>query len=188
MNFERGKDIRTSMNIGRIQERIFKDTNEAATWFAKYPAAYTEGFITDWGGKNPHTGMPFFDRASGNFHARAFLGTPVSGKLQFIKWVKENIHFSAYPEAIIGLKDAKIIVDTAEQIIGHRLFAESHFPDQTDLDNMREFIDTLWEDLRESKSSSPEYQRGYFEACNKMKEFIETIEKNESISNRSRKQ
>jgi len=190
IGFERNKDPRSSMEIGRIKERVFDDINEAANWFAKYPAAYTEGFITDWGGKNPHTGVPFFDRATGNFNHRAFSGTHISGKLQFIKWVKENIHFSKYPEAIIGLKEAKIIVDTAEQIVGHRLFAETHFPDQTDFKNMEEYIDTIWQDLREDPPNmhSAEYVNGYFEACNKMKSFIENIKRNEGLSNSTREE
>jgi hypothetical protein len=188
INFERHKDPKSSLSIGRIKERVFEDTDEAAAWFAKYPAAYTEGHIQDWGGKNPQSGIPFFDRAQGSFNSRALAGIPVSGKLQFIKWVKENIHFSAHPEAIIGLKEAKIIVDTAEQFVAHRLFSETHFPDQTDFQNMEEYIDTIWQDLRENPPDmhSPEYVKGYFDACNKMKTFIENIKRNETKSSRTR--
>ena len=176
MNFERNKDPKASMGIGEVNRRVFDNTDEAAEWFAKYPAAYTDGAIHDWGGKNFSNGEFWFDRPTGKFNHRA---SGEIGKLRFVKWVKENIHFSKYPEAIIGLKESKIIVDTAEEIIGRRLFKETNFPNQTDLENMEQYIRMIQNQMLED-TKSMDYQNGFREACGKMKRFIKNIKKYEA--------
>jgi hypothetical protein len=122
MNFERHQNPLKSIGIGRRQKRLFKDIEEVAQWATLFPEEYTDGFVDSWFGTN-EDGNHYFDFRSGRFNGDVLSPSdpyriPVShGKLQMVKWAKDNIHLEDWPEERIGLKECKQIFDRVEEII-----------------------------------------------------------------------
>jgi len=153
MNFERHIDPKRSIGIGLAQQRIFKWVEEAAQWAFMFPKEYTHGIVDNWLGKNPQNGLSFFNIKECKYDQDALFvkGKEVGGKfvwtpygdltvsantLSMVKWFKANVHFSEYPEEIIGLRECKKIVDRVEELI---------------LEKIQELID---KEYHENKSSS----------------------------------
>lgn len=126
------------MGIGLAQQRVFKWVEEAAQWAFMFPKEYTHGIVDNWLGKNPQSGLPFFSLRTGEFDQDALYikGKEVGGKfdwdsdgditisantLSMVKWFKVNVHFSDHPEAIIGLRECKKIVDGVEELIREKI-------------------------------------------------------------------
>lgn len=167
MNFERNKDPKQALQIGECRKRLFKDMEEAAQWFVKYPAEYTEGKVTDW---NNHC-----DKDGNIIHS---ILPSDCGKLQQVKWVKWNLRMANNPNYDLGLKDSKAIVDRAWEIIRARIVAEEFIGN--DLDHIIAFIEDIEKEdsaLRRFNTNSALHREGWDQACYYIKQFIEGLKK-----------
>lgn len=165
MQFERGKDPKSVLNIGECRKRLFKDFEEAAQWFAKYPAEYTEGQISDW--------LPYCNRETGNINSEILPSN--CGKLQQVKWVKFNIRMANNPDYDLGLKESKGIVDRAWEIIRTRVIMEGVKP--VELDQIIAFIEDIERKdsaLRNISKGISNYE-GWDNACYYIKQFVEGL-------------
>jgi len=199
INFERNIGVKSAIGIGLVAKRVFKDVEEAADWASKFPEVYTEGFIRSWSDNNPHNDLPFFDFPCGKINSDAIqrpssqlqsgqsVNTTTYGKLYIVKWLKENIHFEKYPNDRIGLKECKAIVDLMEQLIHAKYLSEKYKLISNDAEKIEKLVDDMKEYPDESGEHGYAYYRGYIDACNQIKRFIETL-KDENQSNSTRKE
>lgn len=187
IQFERGKDIRKSIRIGRCNERVFTNIREAAEWCVEYPEEYTKGIVHDWFSVNPELGIPYYDVAKSQFNHESFRkGNETTGKLQMVKWIKENLHFSAHPEAIIGLKDSKMIIDLAEELIGIKIISKRYNIDESEFVQLQKMMDkkmleveTLDFDKKgDTEELKSQYLNGYKDAFNDIKSMIKYLKEN----------
>ena len=197
INFERNIGVKSAISIGLVAKRVFKDVEEAADWASRFPEVYTEGFIRSWHDKNPHNDLPFFDFPCGKINSDAIqrpssqlqsgqsVNTATYGKLYIVKWLKENIHFEKYPEAPIGLKECKAIVDLMEQLIHAKYMAEKYKLVTDDAEKMKKMLSDMIKNSDKSNEHGYAYSTGFADACNQMKRFIETL-KDENQSNSTR--
>ena len=194
MNFERGKDIRSSIRIGRCKERVFKDIKEAAEWCVEYPEEYTKGIVSSWFGINPETKNTYYNAAKSQFNHEALRkGNETTGKLQMVKWIKENLHFSAHPEAVIGLKDSKMIIDLTEELVGVKIFSEKYNISETEFSVLTSMMDRKIKEIeswdRDPDAPVPDqYISGFKDAFVEIKRMIKMIKHmdDETKSSRAR--
>lgn len=183
IGFERNKDVRSSIHIGRCQERVFKDIREAAEWCVEYPGEYTKGIVHSWFSQNPENKQSYYDASKSQFNHEALRkGNETTGKLQMVKWIKENLHFSKHPEAIIGLKDSKAIIDLAEELIGVKIFSQKYNVSETEFGKLLKMMDEKiqalenWHEKDESHFQDA-YLIGFREAFVEVKRMIGVIKR-----------
>lgn len=119
MNFTRGNNPLKGMGIGLQAKREFNSVREAAEWAYLFPGEFTEGVYTFWNHENFRDGriQAFASPKDTNYSY---------GKLHMVKWMKDNIKLPGFGNDKIGLKEAKEIIDTLEEIIGMKLLMGDH--------------------------------------------------------------
>lgn len=104
VNFERGKDPKETMGLGKARLRDFNSLEEAAKWVVLFPNIVTEGKFQSWEGLT----MPYdADRKIGTFKEEII---PYFDKLDLVRWIKNNLLVNGTP---LVLRDSKEIADQA---------------------------------------------------------------------------
>ena len=167
MNVKRGSDPLKSMSIGLGQKRIFKDVEDAALWAILFPGEYTSGVVDDWFGIDPVRNIPFFNFYDGRFGV-------TTGKLQMIKWFKDNIKWEGFgSDDLIGLKEAKMIADRIEELLMNNKISEIIQKKEISVFEIVDYINSLSSVNSEVRDNLEGYRKEGFDiACLSIRRFI----------------
>jgi hypothetical protein len=167
MNFKRGTDPLKSMSIGISQKRIFKDVEDAALWAILFPGEYTSGVVDDWFGIDPVRNIPFFNFYDGRFGV-------TTGKLQMVKWFKDNIKWEGYGISdTIGLRDAKMIADRIEELLTNMRISDVLEKGEITASEIMDYINSLSSVNSEVRDNLEGYRKEGFDiACSSIRRFI----------------
>ena len=110
LNFERGKNPKSSMGIGLAARRVFKDTEDAAQWAFQFPEVCTGGEV-----KVKEEWPNFFSMDKSLIRYRL---KDSNLRLRIAKWFKNLAYLeNSFEGWTMGLKDAKDVLERVEKII-----------------------------------------------------------------------
>jgi hypothetical protein len=108
MDFERGRDPKTTLNIGLTAKRDFDTIDELVEWMFRFPEVFSEGQIREWDYKierkkyGPDYYVIQYPQLRRNL-------------LEYVKWIKKNIKNSYGYDW--GLKDSKDAFNSLERFL-----------------------------------------------------------------------
>jgi hypothetical protein len=107
MDFERGRDPKTTLNIGLTAKRDFDTIDELVEWMFKFPEVFSEGQIREWDYKierkkyGPDYYVIQYPQLRRNL-------------LEYVKWIKRNIQRDGMDW---GLKESKDAFNSLERFL-----------------------------------------------------------------------
>jgi hypothetical protein len=104
-NFERGRDVKSSMSIGKASQRNFEDEDQMIKWILWFPSVVTEGVLDKW---NPSDMISTIETHK-DFHEKS----PFT-KLDLIRFIKNSLYINGEG---LGLRDSKEIADITTKLI-----------------------------------------------------------------------